>query len=114
MKKLIIIVIALAFLASNTGVAFAAPGDNPNGFFALVSCGDEGDFWVWKPDEHALPALVIPGKVGIVVSIYIIPEEGDPQLVWELSPNHVFKDTTWCTWEDHDLKLGGDIRILGR
>jgi|APDOM4702015159_1054818.scaffolds.fasta_scaffold173402_2 hypothetical protein len=113
MKKLLIVAIAMVLLASNTGVVFAAPSDNPNGFWGHVYCGD-GDFWVWKPDEHALPALVIPGQVGIIVSLYIFDENGVPQLVWELSPNHVFKDTSWCTWEDHGLFLGGDVRILGR
>ena len=119
MKKLIIVAIAMVLLASNTGVVLAAPDDNPNGFWGYVTCGDES-YWAWKPDEHALPAFSIPekdgkpGQVGIMVSAYIIPDVGDPKLVWKLSPNHVFKDTIWCTWEEDNWKLGGDVRILGR
>lgn len=114
MKKLLVVAIVVVLLTSNIGVVFAAPDNNPNGFWAYVSCGDKGDFLAWKPDRHALPALVIPGQVGIMVSLYIIPDGGAPELVWELSPNHIFKDTIWCTWEDHDMKLGGDVRILGK
>jgi hypothetical protein len=97
MKKLIVLLIALALLAVSVGTALAAPWNNPNGYWIEDVACEDGTYDVFVPNDNTEASFTGRGGVGVMKALYIDFGEGYV-LVWSVRGNGVFKNTTWCEW----------------
>ena len=97
MKKLFVLAFVLMLLVSSFGAAFAAPWDNPHGYWIYdVSC-EHGTFDVWVPNGNTVASFDASGGVGVMKALYMDFGNGY-ELIWQVPGKGVFKHTTWCEW----------------
>jgi hypothetical protein len=111
MKKLIVLIIALALLATSFGSALASPRNNPHGYWIEDVRCEHGTFDVWVPNDYANASFNETGGVGVMKALYINFGNGYV-LIWQVPGNGVFKNTTYCEWDMPDgMKLAGEVLI---
>jgi hypothetical protein len=111
MKKLSVLAIVLMLLVSSFGVAFAAPGKNPHGYWIYgVKC-EHGTFDVWVPNDNTVASFDASGGVGVMKALYM-KFNSDYELIWQVPGKGVFKNTTWCEWVIEGMPpMAGEVLI---
>ena len=110
MKKLMVLAIVLILLVSSFGAAFAAPWDNPNGYWIYDVACEDGTYDVWVANNNTQASFKESGGVGVMKALYIDFGNGY-ELVWSVPGKGVFKHTTRCEWVLDGLPMAGKVLI---
>ena len=110
MKKNVMLLVLLVLLLGSVGTAFAAPWNNPNGYWIEDVACEDGTYDVWVGNSNTEASFKYTGSVGVMKRLYIDFGSGYV-VVWEIKGQGVFKNTTYCEWELDGLPFAGDVLI---